>query len=163
MMSSWSADHDTAQGSVPVQLSMQATLLNVSNLDRSIEFYQHVFELRLAARDDRVAALMIDERIRRQALVLRELGPNPIHAGRGSIGPRLVALETDSPDELDVIEQRLVERKAFTGRRQTKTWKAVVGSDPDRIAVSVSSSLTGSPMGSDDWNHLDQIVYELGE
>jgi catechol 2,3-dioxygenase-like lactoylglutathione lyase family enzyme len=62
-----------------MQLSMQAMLLNVSNLDRSIEFYRGVFELRLAARGDRVAALMINEASRRQVLVLRELGPQPSH------------------------------------------------------------------------------------
>lgn len=44
-----------------MQLSIQASLLNVRNLDRSIEFSQRVLGLRLAGRDDRVAALMIDE------------------------------------------------------------------------------------------------------
>jgi catechol 2,3-dioxygenase-like lactoylglutathione lyase family enzyme len=146
-----------------MQLSMQASLLNVSNRARSVEFYQHVFELRVVARDDRVAALMIDETTRQQVLVLRELGPNPIHMGRGSIGPRLLALEADSPGELEVIEQRLVERKAFVGRRRAETWQAIVGADPDRIAVSVSSSLTGVPIRTEDWNHLDQMVYEVGE
>lgn len=44
-----------------------------------------------------------------------------------------------------MTEQRLVERHAFAGRRRTETWEAVVGVDPDRIEVSVSSSLTGVP------------------
>jgi len=39
-----------------------------------------------------------------------------VHVGRGGIGPRLLALEADSPGELDVIEQRLAERGAFAGR-----------------------------------------------
>ncbi len=146
-----------------MQLSMQAMLLNVSNVDRSVEFYRDIFELRLVARGDRVAALMIDETSRRQVLVLRELGPQPIHLGRGTIGPRLLALEAGSPGELDVIEQRLLERKAFAGRRRTETWQAIVGVDPDRIQISVSSSLTGAPIRSEDWNHLDQMVYEVGE
>src|SRR5712692_3692033 len=146
-----------------MQLSMQAMLLNVSNVDRSVEFYRDIFELRLVARGDRVAALMIDETSRRQVLVLRELGPQPIHLGRGTIGPRLLALEAGSPGELDVIEQRLLERKAFAGRRRTETWQPIVGVDPDRIQISVSSSLTGAPIRSEDWNHLDQMVYEVGE
>jgi len=146
-----------------MQLSMQAILLNVSNLDRSIEFYRGVFELRLAAQGDRVAALMINEASRRQVLLLRELGPQPSYPGRGSIGPRLLALEAGSPGELDVIEQRLQERKAFGGRRRTEAWEAIVGIDPDRIQVSVSSSLTGAPIRSEDWNHLDQMVYEVGD
>lgn len=54
-------------------------------------------ELRLVARGDRVAALMIDETSRRQVLVLRELGTHPLHMGRGSIGPRLLDLELARP------------------------------------------------------------------
>lgn len=146
-----------------MRLSIQASLLNLSNLDRSIAFYRDVFALPVVARGDRVAALMIDETSRRQVLVLRELGPQPIHLGRGTIGPRLLALEAGSPGELDVIEQRLLERKAFAGRRRTETWQAIVGVDPDRIQISVSSSLTGAPIRSEDWNHLDQMVYEVGE
>ncbi len=86
-----------------MQLSLQAALMNVRNLDRSIEFY---------------------------------------------VGPRVLMLEADRPDQLDVIEQRLTERNAFVGRRRTDTWEAVVGVDPDRIEVSVSSSLTGVPIQS---------------
>lgn len=147
-----------------MQLSIQASLLNVSKLDRSIDFYRDVFDLRPVARADRVAALMIDDTNRRQVLVLREVGgPHPIHMGRGIIGPRLFALEAGSPRELDVIEQRLIERKAFVGRRRTETWEAIVGVDPDRIEVSVSSSLTGVPIQSEDWTNLDEMVYEVGE
>jgi catechol-2,3-dioxygenase len=147
-----------------MQLSIQAALLNVGNLDRYVEFYQDVFGLRPTAQDDRVAVLMIDEMSRRQVLILREVaGAHPVHMGRGSIGPRLLALEADTPDELDVIEQRLTERKAFIGRRRTDTWEAIVGVDPDRIEVSVSSSLTGAPIESAHWDHLDQMAYEVGE
>ncbi len=147
-----------------MELSLQAVLLNVRSLDRSIEFYQHVLGLRPAAREDQVAALMIDETSRRQVLVLREVaGANPVHMGRGSIGPRVLALEAGKPGDLDVIEQRLTERNAFIGRRRTKTWEAVVGVDPDRIEVSVSSGLTGVPIQTKDWDHLDRMVYEVGE
>ena len=147
-----------------MQLSIQAALLNVRNLNKSIEFYQDVLGLRPISREDRVAALMIDETSGRQVLVLRELdGANPVHMGRGSIGPRVIILEAASPDELDAIEQRLTERNAFIGRRRTDTWEAVVGVDPDRIELSISSSLTGGPIDSTHWEHLDQMVYEVGE
>jgi catechol-2,3-dioxygenase len=147
-----------------MQLSIQAVLLNVHSLDRSLEFYQHVFDLRLVAREDRVAALIIDETSRSQVLVLREQsGANPVHMGRGSIGARLITLEAGTPEDLDVIEQRLAERNALIGRRRTDTWEAIVGVDPDRIEVSVSASLTGVPITSKDWDHVDRMVYEFGE
>jgi hypothetical protein len=81
-----------------------------------------VFELRLAARGDRVAALVLvtEEANRRQVLVLRELGPHPIHAGRRSIGLRLLAVEAASPGELVAIEQRLANPQALLGRRRTE-------------------------------------------
>ena len=147
-----------------MHLSLQASLLNVRNLNRSVEFYREVFDLLPVASSDRVTALMIDETTRRQVLLLREVqGANPVHLGRGSIGPRLLGLEAGSPAELDVIEQRLTERNAFTGRRKTETWEAIVGVDPDRIDIAVSSSLTGVPIQWQDWKHLDQMVYEVGE
>jgi catechol-2,3-dioxygenase len=147
-----------------MELSIQAALLNVRNLDRSIGFYQDVFELTVAARADRVAALTMDETSSRQVLILREVGgPNPVHMGRGSIGPRLISLAASTPADLDQIEQRLTERNAFIGRRQTETWAAIVGVDPDRIEVSVSASLTGGPIVGKDWDHLDKMIYEVGE
>jgi hypothetical protein len=107
---------------------------------------------------------MIDQADRQQVLVLREIGgPNPTHPGRGGIGPRLLALEAGSPSELDAIGQRLAERQALLGRRRTQAWEAIVGVDPDRIEITVAAGLTGAPIQSEDWAHLDQMVYEVGE
>lgn len=145
-----------------MHLSLQASLLNVRNLGRSIAFYRDVLDLHPVASGDRVAALLIDGTTRRQVLLLREVpGDNPIHMGRGSIGPRLLGLEAGSPAELDVIEQRMTERNAFMGRRKTETWEAIVGVDPDRTEVLVASSLTGVPIHSD-WADLDESMYEVG-
>jgi catechol 2,3-dioxygenase-like lactoylglutathione lyase family enzyme len=147
-----------------MHLSLQASLLNVRNLGRSIAFYRDVLDLHPIASGDRVAALLIDGTTRRQVLLLREVpGDNPIHMGRGSIGPRLLGLEAGSPAELDVIEQRMTERNAFMGRRKTETWEAIVGVDPDRIEITISSSLTGAPIQWEDWARLDKMIYEIGE
>ena len=147
-----------------MHLSLQASLLNVRNLGRSIEFYRDVLDLHPIASGDRVAALMIDGTTRRQVLLLREVqSANPIHMGRGSIGPRVLGLEAGSLAELDVIEQRLTERNAFIGRRKTEVWEAIVGVDPDRIEITVSSSLTGAPIQWEHWTHLDKMIYEVGE
>jgi hypothetical protein len=53
---------------------------------------------------------MIDQTNRRQVLVLRELGTRPIHAGRRSIGPRLLAREAGWPGKPDAIQRRLAGR-----------------------------------------------------
>ena len=88
-------------------LSLQASLLTVRNPDRSLEFYQNVFELRPGARGGRADALMINQTARQQGLVLRETGgPHAIHPGRGSIAPQLPALGASSPRELGAIGQK---------------------------------------------------------
>ncbi len=146
-----------------MDLSMQASLLNVSDLDRSIDFYRDVFDFREATRSDGVAALMINESTAgQQVLVLRATsGLRSPHAGRGSIGMRSLALEAGSPEELGVIEQKLVARRALVARGRTQTWEAIVGVDPDHIEFSISSSLTGMPIRNEDWNHLDEMVYTV--
>ena len=146
-----------------MQLSLQSSLLSVSNLDRSIEFYRDVFDLPLVSRHDQVAALMIADTVRRQVLVLREVQNRyPTHPGAASIGLRLLSLECGSSIELDAIEQKLVGRRAFVRRHRTETWEAVLGVDPDRIEVSVSASLTGPAIRTEDWSDLDPMVYAVG-
>src|SRR5260370_41126504 len=102
-----------------MQLSLQLSLLNVSNLNRSVEFYRNVLDLQPVTSGDRITVLLIDETTRQQVLVLREVeGANPLHVGGGSIGSRILGLAAGSPADLDQIERRLPARKAFIGRPQ---------------------------------------------
>jgi catechol 2,3-dioxygenase-like lactoylglutathione lyase family enzyme len=64
-----------------MELSIQAVLVSVSDLERSIKFYREVFDLRLVSQGDRVAALLINEMARSQVLALREVGPVSARAG----------------------------------------------------------------------------------
>jgi catechol-2,3-dioxygenase len=144
-----------------MELTIQSVLLNVTDLHQSIEFYRDVFELRMQAQEDRVAVLMVSEEDRRQVLTLREVGPNAYHGGRGAVGARLLAFEVGSSEELLTIEQRLVARHAFVGQRQTETYRAIFGLDPDRIEVAASFGLTGVPIRSEDWSKIDELVYAI--
>ena len=96
-----------------MELSIQSVLLNVTNLNQSIEFYQDVFDFRLTSQREEVAALMVYETKRRQVILLRELGRNWHGAGRRNVGLRMLSFEAGTPNELGVIEQRLVERQAL--------------------------------------------------
>jgi catechol 2,3-dioxygenase-like lactoylglutathione lyase family enzyme len=144
-----------------MDLTLQTVLLNVTDLNQSIEFYRDVFDLRLASQGDQVAALMIYEKSRRQVLLLREIGRNAFHGGRGYIGIRTLSFEVTSSDDFDAIEQRLVERQALAGQVQLETYRAITGLDPDRIELFVSLSLTGSPIRSEDWDHIDDMIYSV--
>ena len=53
-----------------MELSIQTALLHVTDLKRSIEFYQDVFDLPLTSQQEEVAVLMVSETSRRQVLLL---------------------------------------------------------------------------------------------
>jgi catechol 2,3-dioxygenase-like lactoylglutathione lyase family enzyme len=144
-----------------MELTIQTALLNVSDLQRSLAFYQEVFDLHVVSQRDGVAALMISEAHRRQVLVLRDLMGNAHHGGSNEVGVRMLALEAASSEELDEIEKRLKDRDAFLGDKQSDNWRAVIGFDPDRVTVSVASSLTGSPISTEHWQILDDFVYSI--
>jgi catechol-2,3-dioxygenase len=144
-----------------MELSIQTVLLNVTDLKQSIEFYQDVFDLRLTSQQEEVAALMVYETNRRQVLLLRELQRHSFHAGRRNVGLRMLSFEAGAPSELDAIERRLAERHALVWHGQTDTYRAIMGVDPDRTEIAVASSLTGIPISSDDWKHLDDSIYTI--
>ena len=143
-----------------MELSIQTVLLNVTDLRRSIEFYQDVFELRLISQQEDVAALMVYETNRRQVLLLRELRTSH-HAGRHYVGLRMLSFEVGALDELDAIERKLVDRHALVWHAQTETYRGIMGVDPDRIEICAASSLTGSPISSEDWKELDDAIYTI--
>jgi catechol-2,3-dioxygenase len=144
-----------------VELTIQTVFVNVSNLDQSIEFYRDVFDLTVVSQADRVAALMVTHTGRRQVLLLREAGRNAYHAGRGTIGLRMVSFEVASIDELELIESRLEQRDALVGHRETRAYRAIWGLDPDRVEVAVASSLTDTSIRTEDWNTLDDAIYVI--
>ena len=72
-------------------------------------------------------------------------------------------MEVGSREELGQIEERLTQREAVIGHRRTDTWEAVIGVDPDRIQITVSSSITGAPIHASDWAGLDEIIYQIGQ
>jgi catechol-2,3-dioxygenase len=144
-----------------MELSIQTVLLNVTDLKQSIEFYQDVFDFRLTSQREEVAALMVYETKRRQVILLRELGRNWHGAGRRNVGLRMLSFEAGTPSELEVIEQRLVERQALVWQGQTETYKAIMGVDPDRTQICVAASFTGAPISSDDWKDVDDAIYTI--
>jgi catechol-2,3-dioxygenase len=144
-----------------MELTIQTVLLNVSDLKQSIDFYRDVFDLRVVSQADRVTALMVSEKDRRQVLLMRQLGRNAYHGGRGNIGLRMLSFEVGSLEELETIEQRLVERQALVWQGQTKTYRAIMGLDPDRIEIAVASSLAGTPITTEAWQDFDDTIYAI--
>jgi catechol-2,3-dioxygenase len=143
-------------------LSLQASFLNVSDLERSIDFYQSIFLCDVTARDRQAAILVVAHEPRTQALVLRELGRHPHHGGGSSIGPAVLSFEAGSREEFEQIQKRFSEHGPIAGRHRVEGWEAFFGHDPDRIQIAVSVSTTDHPISTVDWSQLDALVYLLG-
>ena len=82
---------------------------------------------------------------RSQVIVLREFGSSPVGGAR-HIGLRAFVLEVDSTDQLERIASDLDSRRLLVSRRDHNQWTAVVGRDPDQVAVvvaCVSGGITG--------------------
>src|ERR1700722_17578150 len=144
-----------------MELTIQTVLLNVSNLEQSMAFYGDVFDLRPISQRDEAAALMVSEMNRRQVLLLRELRGKSNHAGRRNVGLRMLSFEAGAPNELDAIERKLEGRHALVWRGETDTYRAIMCVDPDRTEIAVASSLTGTPISSDDWKSVDDAIYTI--
>jgi catechol 2,3-dioxygenase-like lactoylglutathione lyase family enzyme len=144
-----------------MELTIQGALVNVSDLNQSIDFYRDVFDFRVVSRADRVSVVMVSAKDRRQVLLLRQLGRNSYRGGRGNIGYRMLSFEVGSLEELEVIEQRLVARQALVWQGQTDFYRAIIGLDPDRIEVAVASGLAGAPIPIEAWHNLDDTIYAI--
>jgi catechol 2,3-dioxygenase-like lactoylglutathione lyase family enzyme len=142
-----------------MDVNLHTVVLNVADLEKSVEFYRGVFEFPVIGRRGLATALLVHEDDGRQVVVLREVGANAVHPGRGTIGPRLVGFEVASPENLELIGQRLEQRQAPLTRLRRETWEAILGTDPDRIEFVVASSLTGGPISRDDWRNIDSMVF----
>jgi catechol 2,3-dioxygenase-like lactoylglutathione lyase family enzyme len=145
-----------------MKVSLHTVLLNVADLDRSVEFYRGVFDFPVVGHRERATALLVNEHDDgREIVLLREVRPNASHPGRGTIGPRAFGFEVTSPEELRLIEQRLEQRNALLTHTHRETWDAILGADPDRIEISVASSLTGEPISREDWRNIDAMVFSM--
>lgn len=142
-----------------MKVNLHTVLFNVTDLDKSVEFYREVFDFPVIGQRGRATALLVHENGGRQVVVLREVGPSALHPGRGTIGPRLVGFEVGSVENLELIEQRLDQRQAPLTRLRRETWEAILGTDPDRIEFVVASSLTGAPISREDWRNIDSMVF----
>jgi len=143
-------------------MKFQGVVMNVADLDRSIDFYHEVLGFTLVSRKEQLAAMSAPGSDRAQIIVLRVLGKSPL-AGGGHIGLRAFMLEVEAADELERIATDLDARQALVSRREHSEWTAVIGRDPDRAAVVVAWHPGGWANIEDSWRTLDDIMYGIGE
>ena len=120
---------------LPATLRLGAVHLTVSNLDRSVAFYEDAIGLRLHRREDGVAAMGVGEE---DLLVLYE-EPEARRAGRHA-GLYHYALLYPSREELAHAPLRLAERKTpIQGASDHGTHEAIYLSDPDGNGIELAA------------------------
>jgi catechol 2,3-dioxygenase-like lactoylglutathione lyase family enzyme len=140
-----------------------SVVINVADLDRSVDFYREVLGFSLVARRDQIAAMSAPDSERPQVIVLRAFGSSGRVGGGRQIGMRALVLEVDSIDALEGIADALDQRGCLVGKHEGTRWTAVLGHDPDRIAVVAGASSEPGPITIEGWKALDEILYGLGE
>ena len=123
-------------------MNFQGVVMNVADLHRSIDFYREVLGFTLLSQEEQLAAVSAPGSDLPQVIVLRAFGSSPI-AGARHMGLRAFILEVESADELERIASDLDSRKLLVSRRDHREWTAVVGRDPDGVAVVVASHPAG--------------------
>jgi catechol-2,3-dioxygenase len=141
-------------------MNFQGVVMNVADLSRSIDFYRGVLGFTLLSQKDQLAAVSAPSSDRAQVIVLRALESSVV-AGAGHIGLRAFILEVESDDQLERIANELDSRKLLISRRHHSEWTAVVGRDPDGVAVVVAFVPGG--INETSWRTLDDLLYGVGE
>jgi catechol 2,3-dioxygenase len=143
-------------------MNFQGVVMNVADLSRSIEFYREVLGFSLLSQEEQLAVVSAPGSDRAQVVVLRELGSSP-GGGDRHVGLRAFVLEVESSEDLKRIASDLDSRKLLVSRRDHSEWTAVVGRDPDGVAVVVANVPGGGRINEDSWRTLDDFLYGIGE
>jgi catechol 2,3-dioxygenase len=141
-------------------MNFQGVVMNVADLDRSIDFYRELLGFTVLSQEQQLAALCAPGSDQPQVIVLRALGTSP-GGGARHVGMRAFVLEVDSGDQLEQIAKDLDSRRLLVTRRDHSEWTAVVGRDPDGVAVVVAWNQGG--ITADSWGTLDDFLYGVGE
>ncbi len=111
------------------RMNFQGVVMNVADLDRSIDFYPRC-SVSVAVPEEQLAAMCAPGSDRAQIIVLRVLGSSPM-AGGGHIGLRAFLLDVESAEELEGSQPSWTPGKLFLSRREHRDWTALIGRDPD--------------------------------
>jgi catechol 2,3-dioxygenase-like lactoylglutathione lyase family enzyme len=143
-------------------MNVLGVVINVVDLERSIEFYREVLGFTLVSQKEQLAAARAPGGNRDQVIVLRALGSSPLGGAR-HVGVRAFIVQVDSAEQLERIAGDLDARRLLVGRRDHPEWTAVVGRDPDGVTVAVTWQPDEAEGVDQGWRELDDFLYGIGE
>lgn len=108
-----------------------STVVFVSDLGRSIDFYRDVFACQVTIHDPEAALLLAPDRFQ---IYLIGQGSRTPHLA-GGIGPQYLIWACDSADDLQVLERTLRRQGGRVDTFQSGGVTFVAGRDPDNIRI----------------------------
>jgi catechol-2,3-dioxygenase len=143
-------------------MNIEGVVVNVTDVDRSVDFYHHVLGFTVLFQNDQLATVGAPESHHSQVIVFRGLGTGR-RSGARHVGLRAFVLEATSADQSERIASELDSRGLFVGRRDHGDWSAVIGRDPDGVAFAVAFATGVGGSTRDSWRTLDDALYGIGE
>ena len=143
-------------------MNFDGVVMNVTDLNRSIDFYRQVLDFTLLTQNDQLATVSAPESDHPQVIVFRAFGSGRIEGARHA-GLRAFVLEVESADQLERIASAFDSRGILVSRRDHSDWTAVVGRDPDGVAVVVTCVSGEARINENSWKTLDDLLYGIGE
>jgi catechol 2,3-dioxygenase-like lactoylglutathione lyase family enzyme len=143
-------------------MNFQGVVINVSDLNRSIDFYRGVLAFTVLNQNDQLATLSAPHSDQPQVVILRAFGSGRLGGAR-TPGVRAFIVEVDSTDQQEEIAHALDSRGLLVSRRSQSDWTAIVGRDPDGVAVVVASSPGEGRISEASWRTFDELIYGIGE
>jgi catechol 2,3-dioxygenase len=143
-------------------MNFQGVVINVADLNRSIDFYREVLDFRVLSQKEQLAAVSAPGSDPPQVIVLREFASTLVGGGRHT-GLRAFVLEVETADQLERIASELDSRRLLVSRHDHSEWTAVVGHDPDRVAMAIACGSGTGRITENSWRTLDDLLYGIGE
>ena len=99
-------------------MNFQGVVMNVADLNRSIDFYREVLGFKVLSQEEQLAAVSAPGSDEPQVIVLRAFGSG-LAGGARHVGVRALVLEVDSAEELERIATWCAERLAENPHART--------------------------------------------
>ena len=142
--------------------SIRSALVGVSDLDRSLAFYEDVTNLRQILRADRMVVLGSDDTSSFTLYLRHTLAAT--HPGQQAVGVRSLVLDVVQLAELDRVEERLRAHDSFRARhriQEGRPFQLVQGHDPDRLSLTFLAYEVGAKMSLDDYCRVMAGMYSV--